>query len=76
MDQLTEKAKSLDDILAEMYDISTRFHGLIQLHNDIERKMPNCHAKDMVRGKLRKHVQVADQELQLLIDDMVTRFTA
>lgn len=71
---LPGKAKSLDQYLDDLYDLSTRFHAMVTLHNDVERKMPECPAKNMVRGKLRQHVRRIDEELQATLHEMVVRF--
>jgi thiamine kinase-like enzyme len=65
--------KDLDEWLAELYDLSARMHSLIQLNNDMERLIPQCKAKDMMRGKLRAHVRRAHEELTSMFAEMSDR---
>lgn len=64
----------LDEWLAELYDLSSRWHALLQLNNDMERILPQCHAKDMMRGKLRKHVRQLAEEMEVKFHDLANRF--
>lgn len=64
----------LDEWLAELYDLSARWHALIQLNNDMERILPQCHAKDIMRGKLRGHVRVLADELSNKFFELSERF--